>query len=124
MSRTDNIVRSLKEAIEQHGHLYNDEEIAFSYVQAKYILDIFKKLAKGVDEVIPALVELFNQETAEAQNMQEYSQLLMQAVSNVIGKKQDEGIKSLFTLGRTGISDESNLSGLDDFELISFLVIK
>ena len=105
-------------------YITDDGEIAFSYVQAKYILDIFKKLAKGVEDVLPELVSQFNRETSEAQNMQEYSQLLMQAVSNVIGKKQDEGIKSLFTLGRTGISDESNLSGLDDFELISFLVIK
>ena len=55
--------------------------------------------------------------------MSKYSKLLMQAVSNIIGKKQEEGLAGMFTLGETGLSTDSNLSGLDDFELISFLVI-
>jgi len=105
-------------------YISDDGEIAFSYVQAKYILDIFKKLAKGSSEVVTDLVARFDKETKNAQNMSKYSKLLMQAVSNIIGKKQDDGIAAMFTLGKTGLSTDSNLSGLDDFELISFLVIK
>lgn len=29
MSRTDNLVRSLQEAIRDHAHLYNEDEIRF-----------------------------------------------------------------------------------------------
>ncbi|MBU1976754.1 MAG: DEAD/DEAH box helicase family protein [Nanoarchaeota archaeon] len=105
-------------------YITDDGEVSLGYVQAKYILDIFKKLAKGTNEVIKELVKQFDKETKEAKDMSKYSKLLMQAVSNIIGKKQDEGIASMFTLGETGISSDSNLSGLDDFELISFLVIK
>lgn len=105
-------------------YITDDGEISLSYVQAKYILDIFKKLAKGANEVVAELVKQFNKETKGAKDMSKYSKLLMQAVSNIIGKKQDDGIAAMFTLGETGLSSDSNLSGLDDFELISFLVIK
>ena len=105
-------------------YITGDGEISLSYVQAKYILDIFKKLAKGNSEVIEELVALFNKETKNAKDMSKYSKLLMQAVSNIIGKKQEDGIASMFELGNTGLSTDSNLKGLDDFELISFLIIK
>ena len=105
-------------------YITDDGDIAFGYVQAKYILDILKKLAKGSSEAIPELIGQFNKETKDAKDMSKYSKLLMQAVSNIIGKKQEDGIASIFTLGETGLSTDSNLSGMDDFELISFLVIQ
>lgn len=46
MSRTDNIVRSLKEAIEHHGHLYNDEEIAFMKRQLRTLTEEKQQLLK------------------------------------------------------------------------------
>ena len=35
MSRTDTLIRSLKEAIEFHGHLYSEEEIRFMKTQLR-----------------------------------------------------------------------------------------
>ena len=105
-------------------YITDDGDIAISYVQAKYILDIFRKLSKGDEEVLSELVKEFNMETKNAKDMSKYSGLLMQAVSNIIGKKQEEGAASMFTLGETGLSASGSLTGLDDFELISFLVIK
>ena len=46
MNRTDNIVRSLKEAIEHHGHLYNDEEIAFMKRQLRTLTEEKQQLLK------------------------------------------------------------------------------
>jgi hypothetical protein len=99
--------------------------IKHSYLQSKYILDIFKKLAKGNTEVRKDLVEIFNQETIEAKDMSKYSELLENSILEILGEKTQEGIKEIFsTVGKTNISKNVNLRGLDDFELISFLIIK
>ena len=52
-----------------------------------------------------------------------YSDLLENAIDNLIGKKQEAGIASLFSKGGGIVSDET-FDGIEDFELVSFLVIK
>ena len=44
-------------------------------------------------------------------------------IDNLIGKKQEAGIASLFSKGGGIVSDET-FDGIEDFELVSFLVIK
>ena len=100
-------------------------DIKLTYLQAKYVLDIFKKLCNGDDTVHQSLVEVFNKETKDAKNMMHYSELLKKSIEHIIGKKQEKGINELFTtVGKTNIAKDAELSWFDDFELISFLVIK
>jgi hypothetical protein len=54
--------------------------------------------------------------------MDHYSLLLKNAISSIIGKKEEKGLDSLFSKGSTTIFD-NNYFGKDDFELISFLII-
>lgn len=100
-------------------------EVKLTYLQAKYVLDIFKKLCNGDNTIHHDLVEAFNKETDEARDMSRYSGLLKKSIEHIIGKKQEKGISELFTgLGKTSIAKDAGLSWMDDFELISFLVIK
>ena len=99
-------------------------EIKYTHVQAKYILDVFKKLCNGVDDVQKKKIKIFNNETEDGRDMSGQSHLLEKAVANIIGKRQEKSASELFSLGKTTIAKESALSGMDDFELISFLVIK
>ena len=55
--------------------------------------------------------------------MDHYSQLLGAAISSIIHKKEEREIDSLFTPGGT-TALENPVSGLNDFELICFLVVK
>jgi len=55
--------------------------------------------------------------------MAHYSDLLECAVQNLIGKKQEIGVASLFSRGGTTL-DASFCDGMEDFELITFLVLK
>lgn len=55
--------------------------------------------------------------------MTSYSDLLNQSIGSIIDVKEDKDMDSLFTAGGTTIL-EGNIKGLDDFELITFLVIK
>ena len=106
-------------------HIQDDGEIKFTYSQAKYVLDIFKKLSLGKSSIDQDLVEAFNQETKEASDMSKYSRLLKDSIYHIIGRKQEEGLAQLFSkLGKTNIASDSRLSGLEDFELVSFLIIK
>ena len=55
--------------------------------------------------------------------MQELSNLLRETIYSIIDTKEESDIDSLFTAGGTSALI-SVVSGLDDFELISFLVVK
>jgi hypothetical protein len=57
--------------------------------------------------------------------MGRYSRLLKDALTHMLGRKQEDGLNGLFgPVGKTTIAADAALSGLDDFELISFLIIK
>ena len=65
------------------------------------------------------MVAEFNAETDDGHNMKHYSNLLEIAIENIIGKKQEVGIASLFRRGGTTLQKEIH-DGVDDFELVSF----
>ena len=55
--------------------------------------------------------------------MQPYSELLGKAIRSMIELKEEKDIDSLFSGGKTSALTQT-ISGLDDFELISFLVVQ
>lgn len=113
-------------ALHPYFMVYIEESgtVRYSYLQAKYILDIYKKLCIGKKEAYRELVDLFNKETDDAGDMSVHSELLRASVLEILGKKQEVGVNQVFTLGQTTIAKDTQLSGIDDFELISFLIIK
>jgi tRNA(His) 5'-end guanylyltransferase len=78
---------------------------------------------KGQSQPITAAYQPFNQFTQDGKNMDFYSQLLDQAIASMIERKEEKDLDSLFTSLRTSALT-STIKGLDDFELISFLVVK
>jgi hypothetical protein len=104
-------------------YISNDGEVKLSFLHAKKILDYYKKLCSGKNEVLKELVEDFNKETNDGRNMKHYSDLLEASIENIIGKKQEMGVSSLFSKGGTTMP-KSIFDGIEDFELITFLVIK
>ncbi len=68
-------------------------------------------------------IRKFNLETNNCNDMKKYTDLLEKAVFNVKGIEEEKGIKSLFNLGGSSLFD-NQINGLNDFELVSFLVIK
>ena len=78
---------------------------------------------KGEIEPFAALCQRFNKETADGRRMQVYSDLLGKAIRSMIEVKEEKDIDSLFSGGKTSALTQT-ISGLDDFELVSFLVIQ
>lgn len=104
-------------------YISEDEEVKLNYIQSKKILDYYQKLCSGKKEVFRNLVESFDRETDNGRQMDKYSQLLKESIEKIIGKKQETGVRSLFTKGGTS-PVKNNIEGLEEFELISFLILK
>lgn len=100
-----------------------DGEILCDYLNPKQMLDTIRYLCKGKTEPIKALCKQFNDETADGRNMSSVSELLNDAINSIIDVKEESDIDSLFSPGGTTLLS-GGFSGLDDFELIAFLVIK
>ena len=100
-----------------------DGEILCDYLNPKQMLDTIRLLCRGKTEPISDLCRKFNQETDDGRNMAEMSELLSEAVNSIIDVKEESDIDSLFKSGGT-TALLSQVSGLDDFELICFLVVK
>ncbi len=98
-------------------------EIVCDYLNPKKLLDTVRLLCRGKSEPILTLCEKFNKETDDGRNMEEVSQLLSDAINSIIDVKEESDIDSLFKAGGTSAL-MSEISGLDDFELICFLVVK
>lgn len=100
-----------------------DGEILCDYLNPKQMLDTIRLLCRGRTEPISDLCREFNQETDDGRNMAEMSELLSEAVNSIIDVKEESDIDSLFKSGGT-TALLSQVSGLEDFELICFLVVK
>ena len=55
--------------------------------------------------------------------MDKYSRLLDRSIESIINVKDANDLNSLFTLG-SDVLFSGNIKGLDDFELITFVVVK
>lgn len=100
-----------------------DGEVICDYLNPKKMLDDIRLLCRGKNEPIKYLCQQFNEETDDGKDMVEMSELLSEAIESIINSKEESDIDSLFSAGGTSAL-MSSVSGLDDFELICFLVIK
>lgn len=104
-------------------YLADDGSTIINHLSPKRLLDIMRSSCKGRTEPITELCHAFNKETADGRQMKRYNELLQQAVATIVEKKQESDLESLFSFGRTSAL-RGDVTGLDDFELICFLVIK
>ena len=104
-------------------YIDNDGEVICDHVSPKAMLDKMRLICRGKIEPIYELCRAFNKETRDGRNMTEFSQLLGEAISSIVNVKEQSDIDSF--LGGEQISFvSSEIRGLDDFELICFLVVR
>ena len=105
-------------------YVADDGEILYSHTNVKKILDIYRSLCNGKDKVLEDLVEEFNKETKNNKKMDKYKNLLTEAIDNVLGKVEDEQTMDLFNFGGFENLVSSSSSNNDEFDIISYLIIK
>ena len=99
-----------------------DGEIIYKHTETKQILDVMKYLCRSESSPIKELCEAFNDETDNGRNMKKYNNLLGKAIESIIEVK-DEGDIDAWLQGGDVDFNKGKVNGLDDFELISFIVI-
>ena len=97
-------------------------EIICDYLNPKKLLDDVRLLCRGQSKPIAEVYDRFNRETDDGRIMADMSELLSEAIKSIIDVKEESDIDSLFSAGGTSAL-MSTVSGLDDFELICFLVV-
>ena len=104
-------------------YLSHTGTVICDHLSPKKLLDKMRYACKDKTEPDKALCKQFNKETRDGKNMRHYSDLLQSAIESIITVKEESDIESLFSVGETSALTY-NIKGLDDFELICFLVIK
>lgn len=100
-----------------------DGNVVCDYLNPKKLLDDIRLLCRGKSKPIEHLCKRFNAETDDGRDMRDMSMLLNDAINSIIDTKEESDIASLFRPGGTSLLADT-FSGLEDFELITFLVIK
>ena len=104
-------------------YLSDDGEVICDHLHPKKLLDTLRLLCKDKKEYDRNLCALLSKETSDGRHMEHYSDLLQKAIDSMVRIKEESDIDSLFSLGETtALTNE--IKGLDDFELITFLVIR
>ena len=104
-------------------YISDDGEVVINHLAPKDMLDRMRQLCKPYRTPHTELCREFNRATRDGKNMKHYSMLLGEAISSIISVKEESDIDS-FLGGATGSLFTEEIKGLDDFELICFLVIK
>jgi hypothetical protein len=104
-------------------YIKSDGSILSNHLNVKNTLDILRTLCKGKTEPNQEVYALFNDETDDGKNMSKYSALLNKSIEAVLNVKEESEVDSLFTAGGT-TALMNNIKGLEDFELLTFVVIK
>ena len=117
--------------VNQHNRLHpyylvyinREGEVIHDHTEVMRLLDLVRSCCKGQEQPIADACCLFNKETADGRKMQVYSDLLGKTIRSMIDVKEEKDLDSLFSGGKT-TALVNTIAGLDDFELIAFLVIQ
>lgn len=104
-------------------YISNEGKVICDHLSPKQMLDTMRFLCKGKTESIPEVYKPFNKETDDGRDMSKFSKLLREAIASIIEVKNGSDIDS-FLSGRQVSFLSNEIKGLDDFEMICFLVVR
>ena len=103
-------------------YIREDGQVLSNHLSVKNTLDLLRYISKDNKEPIKEAYNKFNDETNDGSNMTKYSELLNKSIESIINVKEETDIESLFRRGGTTML-QNDIKGLEDFELIAFVVI-
>jgi superfamily II DNA/RNA helicase len=107
-------------------YIFENGQVRFNYTNAKQILEIYRLMCAGNKQAYESLCDLFNEETQQGENMNQYTELLKQAIeeiSRVFNKRSSQKITGN-DRGALLIPKSKRINEIDNFELVTWLVIK
>ena len=124
LNRVDNINRDKKNRLHPFYMVYisDDGGIVCDHLDPKRFLDLMRYSCKGHDVIHDDLCKTFNEETDDGRNMSKVSRLLTTSIDSIIDQKEQSDLDD-FLNGKDSFSTVKS-SGMDDFELVCFLVVR
>ncbi len=104
-------------------YIADDGEVICDHLSPKQMLDKMRLICRGKTEALPELYREFNKETNDGKDMSDLSSLLGEAIASIIEVKEESDIDSFLGGGQVSFLD-NEIKGLEDFELICFLVVR
>jgi len=104
-------------------YIYKNGSVRFNYTSAKKILEIYRALCRGKNEIYQELCDAFNEKTKQGSDMQEYSELLIKAIDRIKAVFSHRNQNQLFKRGGRLVSSEQQINSVNEFELITWLII-
>lgn len=104
-------------------YVSDEGEIVHGYLDPKESLDAMRSLCRGKSEPDTALCRAYNKATKNGRDMRAASGLLRDAIESIVEEKAEADVDSFFSGGTTSFL-ENDVAGLDDFELVCFLVVR
>lgn len=104
-------------------YIKDNGEVKFGHIDGKKTLDVFRMLCKDKKEPLVEVCKSFEVETSAYRDMSKYSNLLKKSIGSIVETEEEKEVLSLFKAGGTA-SGKSQIKGIEDFKLISFLVIR
>ena len=101
----------------------DDGGVVVNHLSPKTLLDDFRLLCKGKAKHDKSLCAAFNKETKDGKNMKHYSELLGKAIQSIINVKEKSDLDCFLEGVQTELFTKE-IKGLDDFELIYFLIVR
>lgn len=106
-------------------YIRDDGEVRFNFAQPKQILELYRVLCTDRPAAHEALCDLFDQQTANGAHMTVYNTLLQRAVDSIVSTFRRRALTNLQSSRSALLIDQrKQAQGMDDFELITWLVIK
>ena len=104
-------------------YISTDGEVIVDHLAPKRLLDTLRFACKDKTKPLAELCRQLNKETDNGRDMSAYTDLLHLAIESIVNVKEESDIASLFTDGESSFL-RNEIAGLDDFELITFLIIR
>lgn len=104
-------------------YIKENGEVLSNHLNVKNTLDIVRAISKGQAEPLQEVFSAFNNETEDGKKMEKYSNLLGNTIESILNVKDASDVESLFSRGGT-TALRATVKGMEDFELITFMVIK
>ena len=103
-------------------HLGEGGSVVTDHLSPKKLLDTLRAACKGKATPNKELTRAFNKETKDGREMGRYSELLQSAVRSIVAVKNEADVDAFLKGEHTAFNND--VKGLNDFELICFLVIR
>lgn len=124
-NHNDNVNINRQNRLHPYYLVYVDEngQVINTHLEVKQILDILRSSCKDRKSPDFEACREFNEETNDGLDMSHYSELLSASIESIIEVKQQSDLNALFKEG-SAVLDGTKIKGLDDFELLAFVVVK